>query len=492
MDVEESKPHFNRSLSLFDATMIVAGSMIGSGIFIVSADMSRQLGSTGYLLVAWVASAIITMIAALSYGELAGMMPKAGGQYVYLKEAWGSMTAFLYGWTAFSVIQTGFIAAVAVAFAKYAALFFPVNIRSIILLDLGFVQISIQQAFAIFIIAILTFINTRGVKTGKMVQGIFTSTKILALAGLVIIGLYLAANGHFVKENFVNMWDAFAAHTNKKGEVIQTPVAGMALMTALGVAMVGSLFSSDAWNNVTFISAEIKNPERNIPRSLFFGTLIVGILYILANITYLSILPLNGYPNGIGVTEQGIAFAKDDRVATAVISVLLGGGATLVMAALIMVSTFGCNNGIILSGARLYYAMAEDGLFFKQAMQLNKKGVPAKSLIFQGIWASVLCLSGKYNELLDYITIASLIFYALTIAGIFVLRKKQPDLPRPYKVIGYPVLPAVYIIVALAISADLLIMIPKTTWPGIIIVLLGIPFYFFLKKNQAAKSNEGA
>src|SRR6185312_5910399 len=484
MDVEESKPHFNRSLSLFDATMIVAGSMIGSGIFIVSADMSRQLGSTGYLLVAWVASAIITMIAALSYGELAGMMPKAGGQYVYLKEAWGSMTAFLYGWTAFSVIQTGFIAAVAVAFAKYAALFFPVNIRSIILLDLGFVQISIQQAFAIFIIAILTFINTRGVKTGKMVQGIFTSTKILALAGLVIIGLYLAANGHFVKENFVNMWDAFAAHTNKKGEVIQTPVAGMALMTALGVAMVGSLFSSDAWNNVTFISAEIKNPERNIPRSLFFGTLIVGILYILANITYLSILPLNGYPNGIGVTEQGIAFAKDDRVATAVISVLLGGGSTLVMAALIMVSTFGCNNGIILSGARLYYAMAEDGLFFTQAMQLNKKGVPAKSLIFQGIWASVLCLSGKYNELLDYITIASLIFYALTIAGIFVLRTEQPDLPRPSKVIGYPVLPAVYIIVALAIAADFLIMIPKTTWPGIIIVLLGIPFYFFLKKNQ--------
>jgi len=492
MDVEESKPHFNRSLSLFDATMIVAGSMIGSGIFIVSADMSRQLGSTGYLLVAWVASAIITMIAALSYGELAGMMPKAGGQYVYLKEAWGSMTAFLYGWTAFSVIQTGFIAAVAVAFAKYAALFFPVSIRSIILLDLGFVQISIQQAFAIFIIAILTFINTRGVKTGKMVQGIFTSTKILALAGLVIIGLYLAANGHFVKENFVNMWDAFATHTNKKGEVIQTPIAGMALMAALGVAMVGSLFSSDAWNNVTFISAEIKSPERNIPRSLFFGTLIVGILYILANITYLSILPLNGYPNGIGVTEQGIAFAKDDRVATAVISVLLGGGATLVMAGLIMVSTFGCNNGIILSGARLYYAMAEDGLFFKQAMQLNKKGVPAKSLIFQGIWASVLCLSGKYNELLDYITIASLIFYALTIAGIFVLRKKQPDLPRPYKVIGYPILPALYIIVALAISADLLIMIPKTTWPGIIIVLLGIPFYFILKKNQAAKSNEGA
>ncbi len=485
MEQPESTPHFHRSLSLFDATMIVAGSMIGSGIFIVSADMSRRLGSPGYLMLAWVVSALVTMMAALSYGELAGMMPKAGGQYVYLKEAWGSFTAFLYGWTAFMVIQTGFIAAVAVAFAKYTALFVPSLSGNNILLDLGFLKISAGQVFAIFIIAVLTFINTRGVKTGKTVQGIFTTTKILALIAIAGIGIYVISNGHFIKDNLKHVWDTYDTHSTPKGEVIQSPIGGMTLIAALGVAMVGSLFSSDAWNNVTFISAEIKNPEHNIPRSLFFGTLIVGVLYILANITYLAVLPLNGFPNGGDVMEQGIAFAKDDRVATAVISVILGSGATFVMAALIMVSTFGCNNGIVLSGARLYYAMAEDGLFFKQATHLNKRGVPGKSLIFQGIWASVLCLSGKYNELLDYITIASLIFYALTIAGIFILRKKQPDTPRPYKVIGYPVLPIVYILVALAIAVDLLIMIPKTTWPGIIIVLIGIPFYFILKKSQA-------
>ena len=489
METPETTPHFKRSLSLFDATMIVAGSMIGSGIFIVSADMSRQLGSPGYVLLAWVASAIITMVAALSYGELAGMMPKAGGQYVYLKEAWGSMTAFLYGWTCFTVIQTGFIAAVGVAFAKFTAVFIPSLSTSNILVDLGFLKISAGQAFAIVIIIILTFINTRGVKTGKIVQGIFTSTKILALIAIAIIGIYLIAKGHFIKDNLKHIWDTYATHSNAKGEVIQSPIAGMTLIAAIGVAMVGSLFSSDAWNNVTFISAEIKSPEHNIPRSLFFGTLIVGVLYILANITYLAILPLNGFPNGGDVMEQGISFAKDDRVATAVISVFMGSGATYLMAALIMISTFGCNNGIILSGARLYYAMAEDGLFFKQAMQLNKRSVPAKSLIFQCGWAIVLCLSGKYSDLLDYITIASLLFYALTIAGIFVLRKKQPDAPRPYKVIGYPVLPALYIIVALAISVDLLIMIPKTTWPGIIIVLLGIPFYFILKKNRKHESN---
>jgi len=486
MEVQESTPHFNRSLSLFDATMIVAGSMIGSGIFIVSADMSRQLGSSGYLLVAWVVSAVITLIAALSYGELAGMMPKAGGQYVYLKEAWGSMVGFLYGWTCFTVIQTGFIAAVGVAFAKFTAVFFPALSTSNIILDLGFLKISAGQAFAIFIIIVLTFLNTRGLKTGKIVQGIFTSTKLLALAILVIVGLIVAANGHFIKENFHEMWYAYSTTVNAKGETIQAPLAGMALVSVLGVAMVGSLFSSDAWNNVTFISAEIKSPEKNIPRSLLFGTIIVGVLYVLANITYLAILPLNGFPHGVGVMEQGISFAKDDRVATAVISVMLGNGATYVMAALIMISTFGCNNGIILSGARLYYAMAEDKLFFKQAMHLNRRGVPAKSLVLQCIWAIVLCLSGKYGDLLDYITIASLIFYALTIAGIFVLRKKKPDADRPYKVIGYPILPAIYIIVALAIAVDLLIMIPKTTWPGIIIVLLGIPFYFILKKKQPA------
>jgi APA family basic amino acid/polyamine antiporter len=485
MEMQEDEGLFRRSLTLFDATMLVAGSMIGSGIFIVSANMSRQLGSPGYLLLAWVASAFITIIAALSYGELAGMMPKAGGQYVYLKEAWNPFVAFLFGWTSFTVIQTGFIAAVGVAFAKFAAVFIPAFGTDNIVLDAGILKISAGQLLAIFIIVVLTLINMQGVKSGKAVQAVFTSAKLVALALLVIAGLTMAAKGHFITDNFTNMWNAYSATINKKGEVIQQPLYGMALIAGFGVAMVGSLFSSDAWNNVTFISAEIKNPERNIPRSLFLGTLMVGVLYTAVNFTYLAILPLNGFPHGAGIMAHGIAFAKDDRVATAIIAVILGSGATYVMAALIMVSTFGCNNGIILSGARLYYAMAADGLFFKQAMHLNKKGVPAKSLLYQCMWAIVLCLSGKYSDLLEYITIASLIFYALTIAGIFRLRIKQPDAPRPYKVKAYPWLPGLYVVIATAIAADLLIMIPRTTLPGIVIVLLGIPIYLVLNKKTA-------
>ena len=484
MNSQEGAPQFKQSLSLFDATMIVAGSMIGSGIFIVTANMSRQLGSPGYILLEWIASAIITLIAALSYGELAGMMPKAGGQYVYLKEAYNPLVGFLYGWTCFTVIQTGFIAAVGVAFAKFTAVFFPALGTDNIILNLGFLKISAGQLFAIAIIILITFINTRGIEYGKIVQGIFTSTKLLALAVLVIVGLFVAFNGHFIADNFHNMWNA--SSIGEKGEVLQNPLSGLALLAALGVAMVGPLFSSDAWNNVTFISAEIKKPSRNIPLALLIGTLIVGVLYIFSNITYLAILPLHGNPQGTDVMSNGIAFAKDGRVATAAVSVMLGSGAVYVMAALIMISTFGCNNGIVLSGARLYYAMAKDKLFFKQGMRLNSKGVPATSLIFQCIWASVLCLSGTYSDLLDYITIASLLFYALTISGVFILRKKQPDAERPYKVFAYPILPAVYVIVAIAISIDLLIEIPKTTWPGIIIVLIGIPFYYLMKNRQVS------
>jgi len=475
-------PHFKQALSLFDAIMLVAGSMIGSGIFIVTANMSRQLGSPGYILLEWVASAVITLIAALSYGELAGMMPKAGGQYVYLKEAYNPLVGFLYGWTCFTVIQTGFIAAVGVAFAKFTAVFFPALGTSNIILDAGFLKISAGQLFAIAIIILITFINTRGIEYGKLVQGIFTSTKLLALAILVIVGLYIAFNGHFIADNFHNMWQS--STINDKG--VAVPLTGFALLGMLGVAMVSPLFSSDAWNNVTFISAEIKKPSRNIPLALLIGTLMVGVLYILSNITYLAILPLHGSPQGTDVISNGIAFAKDDRVATAAVSVMLGSGAAYIMAALIMISTFGCNNGIVLSGARLYYAMAQDKLFFRQAMRLNSKGVPATSLVFQCIWAIVLCLSGTYGDLLDYITIASLLFYVLTISGVFILRKKQPDAERPYKVFAYPVLPAIYVVVALAISIDLLIEIPKTTWPGIIIVLVGIPFYFLMKKSQKA------
>lgn len=474
-----------QTLSLFDATMIVAGSMIGSGIFIVSAGMSMQLGSSGYLLLAWVVSAVITLMAALSYGELAGMMPKAGGQYVYLKEAYGPRVGFMYGWTVFAVIQTGTIAAVAVAFAKYTAVFIPVVSTTNIIADLGFLKISAGQVLAIATIVITTYINSRGVQTGKMLQGIFTSTKLIALLLLIIVGLIVAFNGHFIHENFQNMWNA-SSTDEKTG--IATPLSGFALMAALGAAMVGSLFSSDAWNNVTFISAEIKKPGRNIPLALLFGTLIVGVLYILANVTYLCILPLHGSPNGTDVMHQGIQYAKDERVATAAVSIILGIAATYVMAALIMVSTFGCNNGIILSGSRLYYAMAQDGLFFKQATQLNSKGVPAKSLIFQCIWACVLCLSGKYNDLLNYVIIASLLFYIFTIAGIFILRKKKPNAERPYKVFAYPVLPALYIIAALAISIDLLIdkSTQSNSWYGIIIVLLGLPIYYLVKKKERA------
>lgn len=485
MNSVEQHSSFKPSLSLFDATMIVAGSMIGSGIFIVTSTMSRQLGSSGYILLEWVASAIITLIAALSYGELAGMMPKAGGQYVYLKEAYNPLIGFLYGWTCFTVIQTGFIAAVGVAFAKFTAVFFPALGTDNIILNLGFLKISAGQLFAIAIIVVITFINTRGIEYGKLVQGIFTSTKLLALAVLVIVGLYIAFNGHFIADNFHNIWQA--SSINDKG--VQSPLSGIALLAVVGVAMVSPLFSSDAWNNVTFISAEIKKPGRNIPLALLMGTLIVGILYILTNITYLCILPLHGNPQGADIMSHGIAFAKDDRVATAAVSVMLGNGAAYVMAALIMISTFGCNNGIVLSGARLYYAMAKDNLFFKRAMKLNNKGVPAISLIFQCIWASVLCLSGTYGDLLDYITIASLLFYALTISGVFILRKKQPNAHRPYKVFAYPVLPALYVITAIAISIDLLIEIPGKTWPGVIIVIIGIPFYFIMKRTQLAEAN---
>jgi basic amino acid/polyamine antiporter, APA family len=482
------KSEFKQSLSLFDSTMIVSGSMIGSGVFIVSALMSRQLGSSGYLILAWVISAAITLIAALCYGELAGMMPKAGGQYVYLKEAYNPLMGFLYGWTSFMVIQTGTIAALGVAFAKFTSVFFPALSTSNIIIDAGFIHISAAQLLAIAIIIIITFINTRGIELGKLVQGVFTSTKLLALGALIIAGIIISMNGHFISDNFHNMWDASSTEVSGTGVATQTPLFGFSIVTALGVAMVGSLFSSDAWNNITFISSEVKNPGRNIPLSLLFGTLIVGVLYILANLTYLAILPLHGSKEGADVIHQGIAFAKDDRVGTATVSVMLGNGAAYIMAALIMVSTFGCNNGIILSGARLYYAMAKDNLFFKQALKLNGRGVPAKSLFFQCIWACILCLTGSYSQLLDYIIIASLMFYIFTIYGIFILRKKQPDAERPYKVFAYPVLPILYIILATGISVDLLFNDTKDTLPGLAIILLGIPFYFILKKTLAVKS----
>jgi len=488
LSIPTEKSEFKQSLSLFDSTMIVSGSMIGSGVFIVSALMSRQLGSSGYLILAWIISAVITLIAALCYGELAGMMPKAGGQYVYLKEAYNPLMGFLYGWTSFMVIQTGTIAALGVAFAKFTSVFFPALSTTNIIIDAGFIQISAAQLLAIAIIIIITFINTRGIELGKLVQGVFTSTKLLALGALIVAGISISLNGHFISDNFHNMWNAVPSVNMDNTPASGMPIKGFAIIMVMGVAMVGSLFSSDAWNNITFISSEVKNPGRNIPLSLLFGTLIVGVLYILANFTYLAILPMHGSKDGVHVIHQGIAFAKDDRVGTAAVSVMLGNGAAYIMAALIMVSTFGCNNGIILSGARLYYAMAKDNLFFKQALKLNNKGVPAKSLIFQCVWACMLCLTGSYSSLLDYIIIACLIFYIFTIYGIFILRKKQPNAERPYKVFAYPFLPILYIIIATAISVDLLINSSNTTIPGIVIVIIGIPVYFVLRKTLAVKS----
>ena len=470
--------------------MLVAGSMIGSGIFIVSADMSRLVGSAGWLLMLWVASGVITLMAALSYGELAGMMPKAGGQFVYIQRAYGNFTSFLYGWTVFTVIQTGVIAAVAVAFAKFTAVFIPALGPENILFNIGSLNISAAQLYAIASIVFLTYINTKGVNNGKIIQLFFTSAKLIALLVLIGAGLYI---GLGTKQFSMNMFNAFTATTMVKegNEWLSHSVSGMALILVLGTAMIGSLFSSDAWNNVTFIAGEIKEPQKNIPRSLLLGTGIVTVLYLLANITYLSLLPLHGSPDATDAFGQGIQFAGGgtDRVGTAAASMIFGDVAVYLMALLIMISTFGCNNGIILSGARVYYAMAKEGLFFNKAAKLNKSGVPEFALWVQAIWASVLCLSGTYSDLLDYTTFASLVFYIITISGIFVLRKREPNAHRPYKVLAYPFLPIMYIVCAVTICAILLYTKPQNTWSGLFIVLLGTPFYFLVNKNAKSTNN---
>ncbi len=461
--------------------MLVAGSMIGSGIFIVSADMSRTVGSTGWLLFLWILSGLITVMAALSYGELAGMMPKAGGQFVYIQRAYGNLVSFLYGWTVFTVIQTGVIAAVAVAFAKYTAVFFPVLSADNLLFELGKIKISSAQLFAIASICLLTFINTYGIENGKRIQTLITSAKLFALFALIVAGIGVGLNHDVLEQNFSNLWVASQV-TNRDGQWITTAISGMALVMALGTAIIGSLFSSDAWNNVTFIAGEIKEPQKNIPRSLLMGTALVTLLYFLANISYLSLLPLHGQAGAPDAMGQGIQFAGGgtDRVGTAAASMIFGNTSVYLMAALIMISTFGCNNGIILSGARVYYAMAHEKLFFKKAGGLNPRGVPAFALWIQALWASILCLSGTYGDLLDYCTFASLLFYIITIAGIFILRKREPDTPRPYRTLAYPLLPVLYILVASAICVILLITKPQNTWSGVFFVLLGVPVYYFI------------
>ncbi len=466
---------FKPTLGLFDSTMIVAGSMIGSGIFIVSADITRNVGSAGWLIAVWVITGFMTLTAALSYGELSAMFPKAGGQYVYLKEAFNPLAGFLYGWSFFAVIQTATIAAVGVAFSKFLAYIIPGLGPENILADLGFIKINAGQLVSITLITFLTYINTKGIQGGKMIQTSFTVVKLLSLFGLIIFGLLLAAKGSIWHANWNNAWQMTSR--NAEGAVIGG-VAGSAILGAIAASMVGSIFSSDAWNNVTFIAGEVKNPKRNIGLALFLGTLVVTIIYVSANLMYVSVLPLNE-----------IASAPQDRVAVAASKAIFGNIGTYVIAVMIMISTFGCNNGLILAGARVYYTMAKDGLFFKKTGELNKNNVPGFALWIQCIVASALCLSGKYGDLLDMISFVVVMFYALTILGIFILRKNRPEAERPYKAFGYPLLPAIYILMAIAFCVLLIIYKPAFTWPGLIIVLAGIPIYYIAvannKKEQA-------
>jgi len=453
-----------KGLGLVSATTLVMGSMIGSGVFIVAADIGRQVNSPGLLMATWFVTAALTMIAALSYGELAAAMPHAGGQYVYLREAFGPLWGFLYGWTLFLVIQTGTIAAVAVAFAKYTGVFFPWISDRRYLVGSGHLGLTTQQLLAIALIVFLTASNSRGIRTGAVVQNVFTFAKIAALLGLVGAGFLVGRNPAAVSANFTGFW-------RNSGWNFET-------VRLVGVAMVGALFSSDAWNNVTFTAGEVRNPRRNLPLSLGVGVLVVSALYIATNFVYLNLLTL-----------PQIQAAEQDRVATAAAFHIFGPVAVQLMAAAIMISTFGCNNGLILAGARVYYAMAKDRLFFRKAGQLDPvHHAPIFSLRTQCLWAVLLTLSGGYSDLLDYVIFAVLLFYMLTIAGLFVLRRTRPDLDRPYRALGYPVLPAAYIVVAGVIEALLLVYKPHYTWPGLIIVLLGVPVYFVWKVTERGRT----
>ncbi|MBL7826701.1 MAG: amino acid permease, partial [Saprospiraceae bacterium] len=464
-----------KRLNLLTATFIVSGSMIGSGIFIVSADMGRVLGSPFLLLLAWVITGVMTLIAALSYGELAGMFPKSGGQYQYLKESYGEMIAFLYGWAMFAVIQCGTIAAVAVAFAKFTGVLVPALGPDNVLADLGFVKISAAQLLAIVSLLILTWLNTRGLQTGAIIQNILTAAKALSLGLLIVLGIFIFKNPEVVSMNFGHFFENMRSTES---------LGFLAISSAIGVAMVGSLFSSDAWNNVTFIAGEIENPKRNVPLALAFGVLGVTVLYLLANIAYLCVLPFWGDPAGADVLSKGIQQATQDRVGTAALTAMLGAGGAVLMAVMIMISTFGCNNGLVLAGARVYHSMANDGLFFDKMKNLNPQGVPAFALWVQFIWCAVLCLSGKYGDLLDYVMFAVMLFYILTVAGIFILRKKRPELERPYKAFGYPYLPALYILLAVLFTLNLLFTKPQFTVPGLVIVGVGIPLYYWAKGRR--------
>lgn len=469
-DFSPQENEMRRELGLLDATMLVAGSMIGSGIFIVSSDIVRNVGSAGWLIFVWALTGVITLIAALSYGELSSMFPNAGGQYVYLRAAYGRLIAFLYGWSLFMVIQTGTIAAVGVAFAKFTAYLFPAVGENVILLDIGVTKITAAQVLAISSIILLSWLNSRSVKSGKITQTVFTIVKILSLGGLIVLGLTAGFNAEIWQANWTGTWESARWDIDTQSAV---PMAGTAIFAGIVSAMVGSIFSSDAWNNVTFIAGEIKNPRKNVGLALFLGVLIVTVIYLAANFMYLATLSLSE-----------IAFAPSDRVAIAAALKIFGATGTAVIAVMVMISTFGCNNGLILSGARVYYTMAKDGLFFESAGKLNRNEVPAWGLWIQCFWASLLCLTGRYGDLLNYVIFVVLIFYALTIAAVFILRKKHPDMERPYKAIGYPVVPFLYVLTALTIGAGLLIYQPTYTWPGFVIILLGIPVFMIWNRRN--------
>jgi APA family basic amino acid/polyamine antiporter len=502
--VPANAPRLVQSLGLFSSTALVIGSMVGSGVFIVDADIARGTSSPALLLGAWVVTGVLTMIGALSYGELAAMMPKAGGQYVYLRESLGPLWGFLYGWTLFLVIQTGTIAAVAVAFGKFLGVFFPAistthwlwHIAHVPALPLGpmvlgnmEIGVSTANLTGIVVVFFLAIVNIFGVKLGALIQNIFTSAKALSMAALILLAFTVGRNAAAWQANFgAEFWKNAGWSSLHPVQVgVGGPTVLVNLLVILAVVQVGSLFSADAWNNITFTAGEVKNPRRNIPLSLALGTGFVLTVYFLVSLAYLVVLPLHGDPNGATVMARGIQYATEDRVATAVLEQIFHSGGAWLMAGAILISTFGCANGMSLAGARVYYAMSQDGLFFKSVGQLHPRyKTPAAGLMVQACWATVLCISGSYGQLLDYIIFAVLVFYILTIVGLFVLRFKQPDAPRPYKALGYPVLPALYIAMAGWICIVLLRYKPQYTWPGLALVLLGIPVYLFWSRRTSA------
>jgi len=466
----------NKKLKLWDAVMLVMGSMIGSGIFIVSSDMMRNLGSGFWLVAVWIITGIMTVAAAISYGELSSMFPKAGGQYTYMKEIFGKLTGFLYGWGLFTVIQTGTIAAVAMAFGKFTAYLIPALNDAAPIFQSGEFQITWIQILSIAVILVLTYINTKGIQSGKIVQDIFTISKTAALLGIIILGFILVKNS-FWSGNMSFGWDAFNnLDKDSAGNFLKNgwnSISGMTLMGGIAAAMVGSVFSSVAWENVTFVSGEIENPQKNVVKSMIIGTSLVMILYLLVNFVYLNALD-----------RDSIAFAANDRVAVAASQSIFGSLGTVIIAVLVMISTFGCNNGLILAGARVFQTMAKDGMFFKAAIENNKNGVPEKSLWMQGIWASILCLSGQYGNLLDMISFVIVLFYMVTVFGVIYLRIKKPELERPYKTWLYPITPIIYLIIGTGFCVLLLIYKQQYTWPGFLLVLLGLPVYWIINRKK--------